>query len=117
MDLPPIWEGHYRVSDSLPAGEPGVERALTLRFVRSDSSVVATPLLVIRVIAEPAWARLAADDAQARYGYIVGRDSTRLIVMRPAAENPLPAGTADALAFDSLMMAVLQRPMRAVLHH
>lgn len=115
MDLPPLWADRYRVSDAPGDGADGVERTLVLRFVRADSSVVASPLLVIRVIADSAWQRLGGDSAQARYGFIVGRDATRLIAVRPAAENPLPAGTADALAFDSLMMAVLQRPMRAAL--
>lgn len=115
VDLPRIWEDRYRVSDSTSAGETGVERRLALRFVRADSGVVGAPLLVIRVIAATTWDAMPADSAQRRYGVVVARDATRIVTMQPASENPLPAGTADAVAFDSLMMVVLQRPMRVSL--
>jgi hypothetical protein len=115
VDLPRIWEARYRVSDSASADESGVERRLALRFVRADSGVVPTPMLVIRVITATAWNAMGPDSAARRYGVVVARDATRLVAMQPASENPLAAGTADAAAFDSLMMVVLQRPMRVSL--
>jgi hypothetical protein len=115
VDLPRIWKDRYRVSDSASAGEPGVERRLALRFVRADSGLVAEPMLVIRVISATAWNEMGPDSAARRYGLVVARDASRLVAMQPASANPLAAGTADAVAFDSLMMVVLQRPMRVSL--
>lgn len=115
VDLPRTWKDRYRLSDSLAAPETGVERQLTLRFIKADSSVAASPLLVIRVITATVWDAMPLDTAQARHGFVVARDATHVVAMRPAAENPLAAGTADAAAFDSLMFVVIQRPMRVSL--
>jgi hypothetical protein len=115
VDLPRIWKGRYRLSDSLTAPEPGVERQLTLRFIKADSTVATAPLMVIRVVTSTVWDAMPADTAQARHGFAVARDATHVIAMRPATENPLTAGTADAAAFDSLMFVVIQRPMRVSL--
>jgi hypothetical protein len=115
VDLPTIWKGRYRMTDTLPAGDAGVERRLTFRFVTADSGVVPPPMLVINVVKAAAWGALGADSAGARYGTIVARDATRIVAMRTATENPLKPGTADALGFDSLMIVVIQRPMRVSL--
>lgn len=115
VDLPRIWKARYRLSDSLPSGDAALDRRLTLRFVKADSSVVPAPLLVIHVVKADAWNAMPMDSAQGRYGTVVARDATHIVAVRPASENPLTPGTADALAFDSLMMVVLQRPMRVSL--
>lgn len=115
VDLPTIWKGRYRMTDTLPENAAGLERRLTLRFVKADSGIVPMPLLVINIVKADAWSALPSDSAGARYGTIVARDATRIVAMRTAAENPLTPGTADAVAFDSLMMIVIQRPMRVSL--
>jgi hypothetical protein len=115
VDLPTIWKGRYRMTDTLTAGDPGLERRLTLRFVKADSSVVPLPMLVISIVKADAWGALPPDSAGARYGTIIARDATRIVAMWTAPGNPLKPGTADAVAFDSLMMIVIQRPMRVSL--
>jgi hypothetical protein len=115
VDLPSLWRGRYRMTDTLPAGDAGLERRLTLRFVTADSGIVSMPMLVINVVKADVWGALPSDSAGARYGTIIARDATRVIAMRTATENPLRPGTADAAAFDSLMMIVIQRPMRVSL--
>ncbi len=115
LDLPRIWQGRYQLSDSLLGSLAGVERELTLRFIRADSTIEPQPMLVIRVVSGSVWNALAPDSASARYGTIVARDPARAVAVRPASTNPLTPGTADALGYDSLMMVVIQRPMRASL--
>ncbi len=115
VDLPRLWEGRYQLSDSLSGALPGVERELTLRFIKADSTLEPHPMLVIRVVAAATWNALEPDSAMARYGTVVARDPARTVAVRPASSNPLTTGTADALAYDSLVMIVIQRPMRASL--
>lgn len=112
LDLPAVWAGRYQLSDSISAPEPGLERELTLRFVRADSSVVATPLVAIRVFEATAWNALAPDGT-ARFGASVAQNASHAVALAMAAVNPLAANSADAVAFDSLMIALNQRPLRA----
>lgn len=112
LDLPTVWAGRYQMSDSITAPEPGLERELTLRFVRADSGVVATPLVVIRVFEATAWNALSPDGT-ARFGARVADNASHAVALAMAAENPLAANSADALAFDTLMIALNQRPLRA----
>ena len=112
LDLPTVWAGRYQMSDSIGAPEPGLERELTLRFVRADSSVVATPLAVIRVFEATAWSALSPDGT-ARFGARVANNASHAVALAMAAENPMAANSADALAFDTLMIALNQRPLRA----
>lgn len=116
VDLPPMWEGRYRVSDSVTVPIQGMERQLSMRFVRADSTlVVDPPLAVIRVFLTEEWEKLPADSATARYGGAIAKDARHTVAFRTAPANPLAQGTADALAFDSLMVRLLARPMRASL--
>ncbi len=116
VDLPPMWAGRYRVSDSITAPVPGLQRQLALRYLKADSSVLAEPpLLVIRVFGSAEWNAMGTDSASARYGTVVASDAAHTVAMRTAAANPLQPGTADAVAFDSLMINVLQRPLAASL--
>jgi hypothetical protein len=115
VDLPRIWKDRYRMTDTLAGNDAALERRLTLRFVKADSSVVPMPMLVINIVKADAWGALSPDSAGVRYGTIVARDATRIVAMRTATENPLTPGTADAVGFDSLMMIVIQRPMRVSL--
>jgi hypothetical protein len=115
LDLPLNWAGRYRMTDTLTGKDAGIERELTLRYVRSDSTIVPEPLLVIKVVSAAAWNALPPDSASARYGAVVASDAARTVAVRPAGGNPLTPGTADALGYDSLMMIVIQRPMRASL--
>lgn len=115
LDLPNIWAGRYRVGDSLTTTTAGLERELAFRFVRADSTLVAEPLIVVRVFKSAAWNAIPADASSGLFGTVIANDASHTVVVRTAAGNPLASGTADALAFDSLMMIVLQRPMRASL--
>jgi hypothetical protein len=115
LDLPGIWQGRYRVADSVTAATSGLERELAFRFVRADSTLVAEPLIVVRVFRTAAWNAIPADAAGGLFGTVIASDDSRTVAVRTAAGNPLARGTADALAYDSLMMIVLERPMRASL--
>lgn len=115
LDLPTIWTGRYRVADSMTTSTPGLERELAFRFVRADSTLAAEPLIVVRVFKTAAWKSIPADAAAGLFGIVVASDNARTVTVRAAAGNPLTSGTADALAYDSLMMIVLQRPLRASL--
>lgn len=115
LDLPSVWAGRYRVGDSVTTTTPGLERELAFRFVRADSTLVTEPLIVVRVFKTAAWKAIPADAANGLFGTVIASDRSHTVAVRTAAGNPLAQGTADALAFDSLMMVVLQRPMRASL--
>jgi hypothetical protein len=115
LDLPGIWAGRYRVVDSLTTSTEGLDRELAFRFVRSDSTVVAEPLIVVRIFKTAAWKAIPTDAAGGLFGTVIASDAKHTVAVRTAAGNPLAAGTADALGYDSLMMVVLQRPMRASL--
>ena len=115
LDLPGVWAGRYRVGDSVTTARAGLERELAFRFVRADSTLVAEPLIVVRVFKSTDWKAIPADAAGGLFGTVISSDDSHTVAVRPAAGTPLATGTADALAFDSLMMIVLQRPMRASL--
>jgi len=115
LDLPSVWAGRYRVGDSVTTATAGLERELAFRFVRADSTLVAEPLIVVRVFNTTAFKAIPADAADGLFGTVIASDGSHTVAVRTAAGNPLPSGTADALAYDSLMMIVLQRPMRASL--
>jgi hypothetical protein len=115
LELPAVWAGRYRVADSITVAAEGLERELSLRLVRGDSSLVGEPLLVIRVFSNAGWNAVPADTAGARWGTIVAKDAARTVAVRPAPGNPLTADQPDAAAFDSLMIALLGRQMKASL--
>ncbi len=115
LDLPGIWAGRYAMGDSITVPADGLERELAFRFRRADSTLVAEPLIVVRIITSRVWRALPPDTAAARFGTLVAQNDERTVAVRTASANPLAAGSADALAFDSLMMVVLQRPLRASL--
>jgi hypothetical protein len=117
LDLPPVWAGRYRISDKVSMPAPGLERELTLRFVRADSSVEEQPLLTIRVFARTAWDSIAPKGSDARFGLRVAGNDTHALALAMAASNPLPVGTADALGYDTLMISLNQRPLRAWMRH
>lgn len=113
IDLPAVWAGRYRVSDTVTAVTPGLLREFTLRFVRADSSVTPQPLAVVRLFETARWEAFAPDSASVRWGTRIGGDAAHTLAIAPARENPLPPGSADALGFDTLMIALNQRPLRA----
>lgn len=113
LDLPSVWAGRYRISDSVSIKAPGLERQLTLRFVRADSSVERQPLVVIRVFTRAAWDSIAPKGSNDTFGLRVAGDATHTLALALAASNPLPVGTADALGYDTLMISLNQRPLRA----
>lgn len=116
VDLPPMWAGRYRVSDSITTPVAGLQRQLALRYLKSDSSLVAEPaLLEIRVFGSTEWMAMGRDSASAMYGTVIASDPSHTVAVRPASMNPLTPGTADAVGFDSLMIIVLQRPLTASL--
>lgn len=112
FDLPAIWAGRYRLSDSVTVVAPGLARELTLRFVKADSTVAASPLIVARVFAAADWDAMSQPERD-RFGIRIAADRTHTLAFVLAPENPLPVNSADALAFDSLMIALNQRPLRA----
>jgi len=116
LDLPAIWAGRYDALDSITAPASGLQRQLTVRFKKSDSTlVVDEPLLVIRVFTNDGWGAVPPDSAGAWWGTVIARDGARTMTVKPSPANPLAQGTPDALAYDSLMLSVLARPMRASL--
>lgn len=115
LDLPALWAGRYRVGDSVAAPIDGLERELAFRYVKADSSLVPEPMIVVRVFRTAAWKALPADTAAARFGTLVAQNDEHTVALRPAAANPLAGGSPDALGYDSLMMVVLQRQLRASL--
>lgn len=115
LDLPSIWAGRYRVADSMTTNTPGLERELAFRFVRADSTLAAEPLMVVRVFKTAAWKAIPADAAAGLFGTVIASDKAHTVAVRTAAGNPLASGSADALAYDSLMVIMLQRPLRSSL--
>lgn len=69
----------------------------------------------MRIFKTDIWKTIPADAAAGLYGTVIASGAVRTLVVRTAPGNPLTPGTADALAYDSLMMTVLQRPLRASL--
>lgn len=116
LDLPSTWRGRYRLERAISEPVDGLEHQLTMRFVRTDGSVDAdSAMLVALVFGNEAWDRIVADSADTRFGQAVSRDEDETLVMRRASGNPFEPGTADALAFDSLMTTFYRRPLRASL--
>ncbi len=117
IDLPANWRGRYHVAAGVTTPMPGLEREIALRFVKADSTeAAAAPMLVAFVFRTDAWEAMpGGDTARAHFGELVGRNDARALVVRRAAENPFAAGTADALAYDSLMVALFQRPLRTAM--
>ena len=111
LELPAIWADRYRETDSITTPLPGLERQLTLRFVKADATVVDEPLLVIDVFSNAQLDTVAMRG----WGAVVAKDDERTVMMRPASANPLAAGSADALGFDSLMIALFERQLTASL--
>lgn len=111
LELPAIWADRYRETDSITTPLPGLERQLTLRFVKADASVTEEPLLTLAIF------RNAQLDTAAvsGWGTVVAKDGERTVIVRPASANPLAPGSADALAFDSLMISLLERQLTASL--
>lgn len=115
LELPALWAGRYKVSDSVTAPATGLERELSLRLVRGDSSLVAEPLLVIRVLSNAGWSAVSADSAGALWGTVVAKDGARTVAVMPSRGNPLAATMPDAASFDSLMVSLLSRQIKASL--
>lgn len=117
LDLPVNWSGRYRVGRGISEQADGLRDEVAVQFVRGDSSVATdAPMLVARVFEAAAWQRIEGDSAaRAVFGSRVGGEGLRTLVIRRATENPFPPGTADALGYDTLMIALYQRPLRAAL--
>jgi hypothetical protein len=116
IDLPTSWKGRFAVADSVTRPVNGLQREIALRYVKADSAADAqTPMLVAYLFDKAAWAALPSDSARAAFGDMLAEDATRALVVRRATATPYAAGTRDAGAYDSLMTALYQRPLRAVL--
>lgn len=117
VDLPANWRGRYRVATGITRQVPGLQREFALRFVKADSTEAATaPMLVAYVFTASEWDAMAGgDSARALFGEVAGRDQGRALVVKRATENPFASGTSDALAYDSLMVALFQRPLRTAM--
>lgn len=117
IDLPAVWRGRYRTVRGITEPAEGLLDEVALRFVRADSSVAAdSALIVARVFSAAGYRRFEQDTAaQRRLGAMASRDTERdlVLTLRLPSGNPFAAGTADALAFDSLMIALFSRPMRS----
>lgn len=115
LELPAIWAGKYQVTDSITVPAAGLERELSLRLIRADSSLVSEPLVVIRVFSNAGYESIPADSAGKLWGTVVAKDAARTLVVRPAPANPLTAAMPDASTFDSMIISLLGRPMKASL--
>lgn len=115
VELPAQWAGRYQVADTITAPAAGLERQLSLRLIRGDSSILGEPLLVVRVFANAGIDSVPPDSVGARWGSVVAKDAVRTLVLRPAPGNPLSADMPDAATFDSLIIALLGRPVKASL--
>ena len=115
LELPALWAGRFRTTDSITAPVQGLERELRMRLIRGDSSLVAEPLLVVRVFSNAGWDAVPPDSAGAWWGTVVAKDAARTVAVRPAPGNPLAADQPDAATFDSLMISLLGRQMKASL--
>jgi hypothetical protein len=115
IELPAMWAGRYAVTDSITTPTAGLEREISMRLIRGDSSRVAEPLLVLRVFSNAGWSAASADSAVAMWGKMIAQDAARTLVLQPARGNPLSAEMPDAATFDSLMLTLLGRPMQASL--
>ena len=115
LQLPPSWAGRYRATDSITAPVDGLQREIALRFVKADSSVAGEAMITLRLFTNAGWDAVPADTAGARWGTVIARDAVHTLAVKPTGANPLAAGTADALGYDSLMIAMLQRQLTASL--
>ncbi len=115
LELPALWAGRYHVTDSITAPATGLERELSLRLIREDSTLVSEPLLVIRVFSNTGIATIAPDSAGKLWGTVVAKDAARTVMVRPAPANPLKAPAPDASTFDTMIISLLGRPMKASL--
>jgi hypothetical protein len=116
LDLPPNWRGRFDVATGITERAEGLRHQLSMRFVRADSSVATdAPLLVARVIDREVWQRIGNDSTRAILGDPAGGNETLALLVRPARENPFTPATADALGYDSLMIALFSRPLRAAI--
>jgi hypothetical protein len=115
VELPSLWENRYRVADTVLVPVAGLERELSLRMVRADSSLVEEPLLIVRVFTNSGFGALPNDSARNAMGSVVARDGARTVTVRPAPGNPLGANMPDAAGFDSLMITLLGREMKVSL--
>lgn len=115
IELPALWAGRYDVKDTVTAPAEGLERELALYFRKNDSSDAEAPLLVVRIFSNAGWGTVNPDSAGAWWGTVIARDGARTVMAKPSPANPLKQGTADALGYDSLMMELLSRQMRASL--
>jgi hypothetical protein len=114
LELPAIWRDRFHVADAIADPVGGLLHELTLHFVQEDASIqTEKPLLIARVFDRAEWQRIGNDSAAARYGVPVGGNETRTLVLRTAPDNPFTPATADALGYDSLMLALFDRPFRA----
>ena len=114
LELPAIWKDRFHVADGITDPAEGLLHQLTLHFVQEDASIqTEKPLLIARVFDRAVWLRIGNDPAVARFGVPVGGNETRTLVLRTAPDNPFTPTTADALGYDSLMLALFDRPFRA----
>lgn len=114
IELPAIWRGRFQVTDGITDPTEGLLHERTLHFVKADASVeTERPLLIARVFDRAVWLRIGNDSATVRFGLPVGGSETRTLLLKPAPDNPFTPATADALGYDSLMLALFDKPFRA----
>lgn len=114
LELPAIWKDRFHVADGITDPAEGLLHELTLHFVQEDASIqTEKPLMIARVFDRAVWLRIGNDPATAGFGVPVGGNETRTLVLRTAPDNPFTPATADALGYDSLMLALFDRPFRA----
>jgi hypothetical protein len=114
VELPANWRGRFQVAEGITDAVEGLLHEVALRYVQEDSSVATErPLLIARVFDRTVWQQIGNDSTAERYGLPVGGNETRTLLLRPARDNPFTPATADALGYDSLMLALFDRPFRA----
>jgi hypothetical protein len=117
LDLPADWRGRYRNVRGITERAEGLLDEVALRYIRADSTVSAdSSLIVARVFTADGYRRIADDSvAITRFGGIATRDTERslILTLRLSTGNPFTPGTADALGYDTLMISLFSRPIRA----
>ncbi len=117
LDLPADWRGRFRSVRGITEPTEGLLDEVALRYIRADSTVSAdSSLIVARVFTADGYRRIDGDSvALTRFGGMATRDTERslILTLRLSTGNPFTPGTADALGYDTLMIALFSRPIRA----
>lgn len=106
---PDRWINRFR-TDTLPTVERGtaLPGALNLVYVPVDSTAIPQTLVVVAMYDSVAWRAVKAEGGPPP-GDSVMTHNGRVYVLSLPQSNPFEAGSADALAFDSLALTAAEK--------